>query len=203
MGTNPPAQQSAARSMTMSSGNAVTTCDGEAADRKAPRVRVTESGQLIPEFSTNDEHDRWLRELTGTFGATDPDYAALLLTQLAGAIGKITPNNCTAINGAVSAVRDIQPKDPIEAMTAVQIIALHCRAMKMLKNAEKTSISDFEQNYLSLAMRLSRTYKALVDGLRAYRNQGQQKISVEHIYVGSGGQMAIVNGKPQERGAYA
>jgi hypothetical protein len=53
---------------------------------------------------------------------------------------------------------------------------------------------------LTQANKLSRTYAALLDALNRHRGKGQQKVTVEHVHVHSGGQ-AIVG--PVERPAPA
>jgi hypothetical protein len=51
---------------------------------------------------------------------------------------------------------------------------------------------------LSQANKLSRTYAALLDALNRHRGKGQQKVTVEHVHVHSGGQ-AIVGQKHRGR----
>jgi len=52
---------------------------------------------------------------------------------------------------------------------------------------------------LSQANKLSRTYAVLVDALNRHRGKGQQKVTVEHVHVHSGGQ-AIVGTVETQRG---
>ena len=44
---------------------------------------------------------------------------------------------------------------------------------------------------LSQANKLSRTYAVLLDTLNHYRGKGQQKVTVEHVHVHSGGQAVV------------
>ena len=44
---------------------------------------------------------------------------------------------------------------------------------------------------LSQANKLSRTYAALLDALNRHRGKGQQKVTVEHVHVHSGGQAIV------------
>ena len=54
-----------------------------------------------------------------------------------------------------------------------------------------------EQNFegrrenLSQANKLSRTYAALIEALNHHRGKGQQKVTVEHVHVHSGGQAVV------------
>src|SRR6266436_600241 len=55
----------------------------------------------------------------------------------------------------------------------------------------------FEQTFegrrenLSQANKLSRTYAVLLDALNRHRGKGQQKVTVEHVHVHSGGQAIV------------
>jgi hypothetical protein len=44
---------------------------------------------------------------------------------------------------------------------------------------------------LSQANKLSRTYAVLLDALNGHRGKGQQKVTVEHVHVHSGGQAIV------------
>jgi hypothetical protein len=44
---------------------------------------------------------------------------------------------------------------------------------------------------LSQANKLSRTYATLLEALSRYRGKGQQKVTVEHVHVHSGGQAVV------------
>ena len=54
-----------------------------------------------------------------------------------------------------------------------------------------------EQNFegrrenLSQANKLSRTYATLLEALNRHRGKGQQKVTVEHVHVHSGGQAVV------------
>jgi hypothetical protein len=44
---------------------------------------------------------------------------------------------------------------------------------------------------LDQANKLSRTYAVLLDALSRHRGKGQQKVTVEHVHVHSGGQAVV------------
>jgi hypothetical protein len=44
---------------------------------------------------------------------------------------------------------------------------------------------------LSQANKLSRTYATLLEALNRHRGKGQQKVTVEHVHVHSGGQAVV------------
>ena len=91
-----------------------------------------------------------------------------------------------------AALAGIGPKDEIEGMIGAQLIAAHSAAMECYRRAML-----FEQTFggrrenLSQANKLSRTYAALLDALNRHRGKGQQKVTVEHVHVHSGGQAIV------------
>ena len=95
-------------------------------------------------------------------------------------------------NNAVAILNGIQPQDEIEGMLAVQMIAVHNVAMAAARRAMITD-QTFEgvQAFVNHAAKMSRTFTAQVEALKRYRTGGQQKVTVEHVYVGEGGQAIV------------
>jgi hypothetical protein len=92
----------------------------------------------------------------------------------------------------MSALIGIAPKDEIEGMIATQLIAAHNAAMECYRRAmlgEQTF--EGRRENLSQANKLSRTYAVLVEALNRHRGKGQQKVTVEHVHVHSGGQAVV------------
>jgi hypothetical protein len=89
----------------------------------------------------------------------------------------------------VTALTAISPKDELEGMMASQLIAAHNAAMECYRRAmigEQTF--EGRRENLTQANKLSRTYAALLEALNRHRGKGQQKVTVEHVHVHSGGQ---------------
>ena len=91
-----------------------------------------------------------------------------------------------------AALRGIAPKDELEGMMAAQLIAAHnatmecyCRAML----GEQTF--EGRRENLNQANKLSRTWATLLEALNKHRGKGQQKVTVEHVHVHSGGQAVV------------
>jgi hypothetical protein len=86
----------------------------------------------------------------------------------------------------------IAPKDELEGMMAAQLIASHSAAMECHRRAmlgEQTFEGRSEA--LNQANKLSRTFTMLLDALNRHRGKGQQKVTVEHVHVHSGGQAVV------------
>jgi hypothetical protein len=64
---------------------------------------------------------------------------------------------------------------------------MECYRRAML--GEQTS--EGRRENLGQANKLSRTYAALLDALNRHRGKGQQKVTVEHVHVHSGGQAVV------------
>ena len=92
----------------------------------------------------------------------------------------------------VAALIGIAPKDELEGMMAAQLIAAHNAAMECYRRAMLAE-QTFEgrRENLNQANKLSRTWAALLDALNKHRGKGQQKVTVEHVHVHSGGQAVV------------
>ena len=91
-----------------------------------------------------------------------------------------------------AALIGVGPKDELEGMLAGQLIAAHNAAMECHRRA-MLSEQTFEgrRENLNQANRLSRTYATLLEALNRHRGKGQQKVTVEHVHVHSGGQAVV------------
>ncbi len=86
-------------------------------------------------------------------------------------------------------------------MMAAQLIAARNAAMECYRRAMigEQSFEGLREN-LSQANKLSRTYATLLEALNRHRGKGQQKVTVEHVHIHSGGQAVVgVVGTPGER----
>ena len=93
---------------------------------------------------------------------------------------------------AVDCLIGIHPRDELEGMMAAQLIASHSAAMECYRRAmlpEQTFEGRHEA--LNQANKLSRSFATLMETLNRYRGKGQQKVTVEHVHVHSGGQAIV------------
>jgi hypothetical protein len=97
-------------------------------------------------------------------------------------------------SATIAAMVGVGPKDELEGMMAVQLIAAHNAAMECYRRAmigEQTF--EGRRENLSQANKLSRTYAVLLDALNHHRGKGQQTVRVEHVTVEAGGQAIVGN----------
>jgi len=91
-----------------------------------------------------------------------------------------------------TALAGIGPKDELEGMIAAQLVTAHNATMECYRRAmlrEQTTQARSEN--LNQANKLSRTFATLLEALNRHRGKGQQKVTVEHVHVHSGGQAVV------------
>src|SRR5215213_6897777 len=96
------------------------------------------------------------------------------------------------MSASLGALIGIAPKDELEGMLAAQMVAAHNAAMECYRRAmipEQTH--EGRKESLNQANKLSRTYTTLLEALNRHRGKGQQKVTVEHVHVHSGGQAIV------------
>jgi len=102
----------------------------------------------------------------------------------------------------VSIVADMQPRDAVERMLAVQMAAVHVamiRAGGMLARADQ--LPQYEAHDRAFN-KLGRTFAAQVEALRRHRTGGKQTVTVtvQHVNVADGGQAIVGNVQTGGRG---
>src|SRR6266542_3335966 len=98
----------------------------------------------------------------------------------------------TQCKATASALIGIGPKDEIEGMIAAHLIAAHNAAMECYRRAmHSEQTSEGRRENLNQANKLSRSYAVLLEALNRHRGKGQQKVTVEHVHVHSGGQAVV------------
>jgi hypothetical protein len=166
----------------------------------APRLRVKSKPNAAVEISHLSAAES--ASLMLALGTTEAAVASSLLDSLINAACNGTssdPPTEQNINGVLAAVHGIGANDEIEAMLAVQMVATHfaaTRALRRLKGSDTIPQQDSNGN---LAVKLLRTFAAQTEALQRYRGKGQQKVTVEHVHVHTGGR-AIVGSVNQTGG---
>ncbi len=148
---------------------------------------VTTENSMMP---ATIDGTRLACELYQTTGFNDMDGAALLFQQL------LNANQASAqeskANGLMAFVEGIAPQSPLEGLLAGQMATAHNMAMEFSRRAtvEGQSVEAVDRN-INRATKLMRTFTAQIEALQKLRNKGQQKITVQHVQVGHGGQAII------------
>lgn len=98
------------------------------------------------------------------------------------------------VNRDLSVIQNLHPRDDIEEMIITQLLTTHRLYLKCSKSAitKDQHESRVDEQVKNLG-KLSRLFLNQVKTLTSYRNQGQQRVKVEHIHVSDGGQAIIGN----------
>jgi hypothetical protein len=144
---------------------------------------------LTFELNGEEETSRFME----AFGSRDPDFVFELLRQVA----NTTPNSRfpdeQGIKFMMSVIRGLKPRDQTEAMIGAQMAAVHSAMMtaaNRLAHAQTPAEMDSAERAVN---KLGRTFSALVDTLKRYRNGEEQKVMVQHMSIAEGGQAIVGN----------
>ncbi|WP_018261446.1 hypothetical protein [Methylobacterium sp. WSM2598] len=188
---------------TMSSPREPTEQEQEAIKRARRRIRarplplayevdLAEGGEVALDAPHADAAGQHLHMLD-TFGTASDAFGRHMLGWLGAAAcepGK-GPPAAQQLNAALAAVGGLAPRNEAEAMLAVQIVATHEAAMSMISRAKGAKDTAAMERFGTLATKLQRTFLAQLETLAKIRRGGEQKVTVEHVYVAPGGQAIV------------
>ncbi len=134
-----------------------------------------------------------LVEATGT---NDPELAQRLVNQLYETLWMPAElsdeERLQHVRAAIAALRGIKPQDEIEGMLATQMVATHSAAMECLRRSMlQKQTSEGRESSLRHAAKLMSIFTKQLETLNRNRGKGQQKITIEHVNVESGGQAMV------------
>jgi hypothetical protein len=146
------------------------------------------------EINIGDPEDREGR-LKAVGGSRSDNWNNILANQVVKALWVAHSDNAAReiqYQAALSGVMGIGPKDELEGMMVAQLVAAHSAAMECYRRAmigEQTF--EGRRENLNQANKLSRSWAMLLDALNKHRGKGQQKVTVEHVHIHSGGQAVV------------
>ena len=159
------------------------------AKRQAPRIKIKNGKEMI--IARED--------MMRALGTDSAEFTDGVLRQLASAVSLGGGADEEAINFALAVIASIEPKDELETMLAMQMVAVHLATMTFTRRLAHVETLD-QQNSAERALnKLSRTFAMQLEALKRYRTGGEQKVVVQHVNVNEGGQ-AIVGTVDRGRG---
>ena len=163
----------------------------------APRVRAVGEREVTHADGTDPE--LFAVRIMGVVGSTDPEASNLLIGQAAGSLtGDDVAATC---NRVLAELAGIQPRNEVEGMLAVQMVATHNLGVEMVRRATRTERLDSLATYGTLAAKLLRTFTAQTEALARLRGQTtQQTVRVEHVTVEAGGASGCRRGRESTSG---
>ena len=165
------------------------------AKRQAPRIRMDGKKMHV----VHEDEAAGCQHLMRALGTDSADFMAGVLSQLANAVSPGKGADAEAINFALAVISGVEPKDELETMLGLQMVAVHLATMtftRRLAHVETIAQQDSAERALN---RLMRTYVAQMAALKRYRTGGEQRVVVQHIDIRDGGQ-AIVGTVDRGRG---
>jgi hypothetical protein len=162
---------------------------------KPPECRIvgrSAGGDLMLGPKDGDDFGYTMRSLD-LFGTASPAFANRCMTRLLffsrdAPAGSLTEDD---INASLASVSAIAPRDEVEAMLALQMIATQEAAMDAIGRAKLSTDPLSAERYSKLAMKLMRSFAAQLESLEKRRRGGEQKVTVEHVHVHAGGQAIV------------
>lgn len=149
--------------------------------------------QAVPEIrpGMEDVYFASVREATGVINGSLGQHL-IAQAQRGSPFGKQLD---IAAEAVAAALFEIKPKDAIEGMLAVQMVALHNQMMHYMRQSLE---NEWDQEVLmGRFTKLNRHFIYTVHTLVKYRNSGQQKIIVENVTVAEGGKAIIGHVEPK------
>lgn len=120
------------------------------------------------------------------------DFHDYCLRHLLNLIPEAEADNYTMpINAALAMIAAINPRDELEAMLAVQMVASNHMALMSMRRSNFAETVESRQMNGNLATKFSRTFTAQMEALSKHRRGGKQ--IVEHVHVNQGGQAVFAD----------
>ena len=124
-------------------------------------------------------------------GTAHAGLAARLASQVAEALwlpgGIEAAEQAARVAAALAALKGLAPRDELEGMLGVQMVAVHGAAMECLRRAAGGQADAAGRAAeLRQAGRLIALYAKQVEALNRHRGRGSQTVTVEHVQVRGG-----------------
>ena len=129
--------------------------------------------------------------LSEALGSCDCEFIGGLQRQLADAAqrgGKVSDDD---FNFLLAVVKDIKPRDQLEAMLAAQMAVTHAAIMTFARRLGKVETLAQQDSAAGAFNKFARTFAMQLEALKRYRSGGEQKVTVQHVTVSDGGQAIV------------
>ena len=159
-------------------------------ENKRPSVKSSKEGSKI-----NSTVSNWCN-IEEHFGIKDDDTFKKMMTSLSmfceADLGSSSLD--TNVNSCLEVLSNLRPKDLLEKELIIQIIMTHqlfekCSTIANLKGQNPDRVDSHIKNMT----KLSRLFLDQIKALTRYRNDGQQRVKVEHVHMSEGSQAVFGN----------
>jgi hypothetical protein len=146
-----------------------------------PRWRTDSILEEASQYHPDRARSFNFRLLSEALGSQDPDFIWGLVSQLSQASTRF--NDGEGLNFMLSVIKNIHPRDGIEAMLGAQMAALHMSMMNYIDEFARLGHTPQQEMAERAVNKLSRTFATLVGALKHHRTGGEQKLTVRHVSV--------------------
>jgi hypothetical protein len=131
--------------------------------------------------------------LAQAFGTSRGSFVDGLLNQLANASVKEGKVDEHVLNSMIALVASFKPQDELEATLAAQMAVVHVALMNFARRLNQVETLQQQHSAERAFNKLARTFTTQVEALKRYGTGGEQKVTVKHVTVNSGGQAIVGN----------
>ncbi len=153
--------------------------------------------KFVPKFETSDgalnpkgdqaAFDRYVGLCKST-GAVSTDLQNHFIRQLYALKGGSSDSH---LNAALAFLHSMKPTDEMETMLAAQMFVAHDMTMNTAANVNRCEDMEMNDRYVNRFAKLTNVFRDNLEALNKHRGKGQQKVTVEHVHVHSGGQAIV------------
>lgn len=158
--------------------------EGRRGTAVGPRLSVTKddaTGKVSVRLAAEEGRlQEAIDALLRSLGLGEGDAALVLIEQISNLVALDRDGAELFVNGILGLVRGIQPRDPMEAMLAVQMIALHNAMMDQVRRLAAVGAFGEEEIRTRLMVKLSKAFCSQVEALVRYRSSQQSPTSAAH-----------------------
>jgi hypothetical protein len=164
---------------------------------QAPGLKVLKRGNVHSVGTDHPDDTIGQVLLMEALGTADRHFFNGFLEQLLNTSSQGGEASEERVNFMLSVIKGIKPRDEIEAMLAAQMAAVHVSTMTFARRLAHVDNIPQQDSAERAFNKLARTFASQMEALKRYRTGGEQKVTVQHVTVGEGGQ-AIVGNVTQE-----
>jgi hypothetical protein len=134
-------------------------------------LRVTpEQAKWVKESQSVTGEEDFIKSAIDALGTDSPELALTTIREIINLQGGVQSHNGAAINASLALLSGFQCKDPLELMMAVQLIALHTKAIHCAaQDARGSSFMNTGVDHLDNMLKLTRAFQSVMESLNKHR----------------------------------
>jgi len=166
----------------------------------APRLKITQEGASNKLSVGHKDQAVGYLLLMESVGTANAAFIDGLLKQLANVTAQGQKPDEDGLNFMLSVIRGIEPKNQAEALLAAQMAAVHMATLTFARRLAHVDTVTQQDSAERAFNKLARTFAMQLEALKRFRSGGEQRVVVQHVHVGEGGQAAVVGAIAQGGG---